>query len=318
MDAGQSNSDIIDRGKPIPDRTFAISDETFCRYLARLRQLQEFLYQEAVPIHSDDAAMLEIGDLSGLYFHPEGRAPTAEEWNKVGRRTQTIFLILTPVLRRKFLMGGTPWMITWLPLYFLGVAVLALVFALVVMGAIDWPDYLLFVVYVVWLASLGAIGASASIGMNALSIQDDITFDLTNMRLMSLRIALGALFGVVLSLPFGYPEFVLFCKAAWKPSVFFDPNAGVLTKQAIFLLLPFILGFSTSLVIQVLTQLVEAVQTFLGRKPQVASSHPSTSPRPLQSHVIAADPGPSSPSILTSNHGARKRPPKRGKAGPLA
>jgi hypothetical protein len=310
MDAGQSGSDTTDWKKPIPDRTFAISDETFCRYLARLRQLQEFLYQEAVPIHTDDAAMLELGDLSGLHFHPEGRMPTAEEWNKVGRRTQTIFLILTPVLRRKFLMGGTPWMITWLPLYFLGLAVFSLVFALVVMGAVGWPDYLLFVVYVVWLASLGAIGASASIGMNALSIQDDITFDLTNMRLMSLRIALGALFGVVLSLPFGYPEFVLFCKAAWKPGVFFDPNAGVLTKQAIFLLLPFILGFSTSLVIQVLTQLVEAVQTFLGRKPHVACAHPSIPPRSLQSHAVVTDPDPSSTTVLTPNHSARKRSPK--------
>ena len=124
----------------------------------------------------------------------------------------------------------------------------------------------MFFVYLLWLVSLGAIGALASIGMNALSIQDDITFDLSNMRLMSLRVTLGALFEVVLSLPFGYPEFLAFCKAIWKPSQFYDPSTGVLTTQAILLLLPFVLGFSTSLVIQVLSQLVEAIQAFLGRR----------------------------------------------------
>jgi hypothetical protein len=212
--------------------------------------LHEFLYQEAVPVNPSDAAALGMGDLGGFYFHSDGRPPTAEEWSKVEKRTQIIFLVLTPALRRKFLMGGTPWMVTWLPVNFLGLAVLSLVFAEIVMDAIGWPEYLIFFTWVIWLASLGAIGALAFIGMNALSIQEDITFDLTNVRLMSLRVALGALFGVVLTLPFGYPDFLNFCKAVWKPSVFFNPNAGVLTKQAVFLLLPFVLGFSTSLVIR--------------------------------------------------------------------
>ncbi|SHN73495.1 hypothetical protein SAMN05444170_2493 [Bradyrhizobium erythrophlei] len=174
-------------------------------------------------------------------------------------------------------MGETPWMLAWLPLYFLGLAGLSIFFAVFVMGAVDFPDYVLFLVYLVWIASLGAIGASASIGMNALSIQDDITFDLTNIRLMSLRIALGALFGVVLTLPFGYPQFLEFLKAVWKPTVFYDPNLSVVTKQSVILLLPFILGFSTSLVMLILSQLVEAAQVFLGRRPRAAYMHPCSS-----------------------------------------
>jgi hypothetical protein len=268
-----TDQDLVDVGK-VPDRALAIKDETFYRYLSRLKQLQEFLYQQAVPIDSSDADALAMGDLSGLYFHPDGRMATFDEWTKVEKRTQAIFRFFSPAMRRKFLMGGTPWLAAWLPLYFLGLAVFSLVFAMIIMNAIDWPEYLLFVDYLVWLVSLGAIGASAYIGMNALSIQDDITFDLTNVRLMSLRIALGALFGVVLSLPFGFPEFVKFCKVAWKPSVFYDQNAGATTiaEQAAFLLLPFIFGFSTSLVILVLTQLADAVQTFLGRRPNVEQS----------------------------------------------
>ncbi|MFK4616730.1 hypothetical protein [Bradyrhizobium diazoefficiens] len=251
-----------------------IKDETFCRHLVRLKQLQEFLYLEAVPIDSSNVDALTMGDLSGLNRDPKGRMPTAEEWAKVENRTQAIFRIFTPAMRRKFLMAETPWVAAWLPVYFLGLAVLSLVIAMVIMNAVDWPEYFLFIDYLIWLVSLGAIGASAFIGMNALSLQDDITFDLTNTRLMSLRISLGALFGVVLSLPFGFPEFVKFCKLAWKPSVFYDPKLGGIdiAQEAVFLLLPFIFGFSTSLVILVLTQFAEAVQTFLGRKPKAEPS----------------------------------------------
>ncbi len=262
----------MDEGRKRSDD--AISDEIFCRQLSRLKQLHEFLYQEAVPVSSTNSEMLGIADLTGLHYSQEGRAPTFEEWGKVESRTRLVFLMLTPTLRRKFLMGGTPWMIAWLPIYFMAMAIVALAFAMVAMNAVDWPEYLIFFVYLAWLVSLGVIGACASVGMNVLSIQDDITFDVTNVRLLALRMTLGALFAVVLTLPFGYPEFLGFCRSIWKPSQFYNPTAGALTTQAIFLLLPFVLGFSTSLVMLVLNQLVEAVQAFFGRRPATVSAAP--------------------------------------------
>jgi len=108
------------------DLSFAIKDETFCTYVTRLKDLHNFLYQEAVPVA--DAAALEMGNLNALYLHPDGRAPTVREWNQVERQTQALFLLLTPALRRKFLMGGTPSMVAWLPVYFLGLAAFILVF----------------------------------------------------------------------------------------------------------------------------------------------------------------------------------------------
>ncbi len=120
--------------------------------------------------------------------------------------------------------------------------------------------------------------------MNALSIQDDITFDLTNTRLLLLRVALGSLFAVVLTLPFGYAEFLTFCARVAQPfqELIAKPGseptaASVLTKEALFLLLPFVLGFSTSLVILILNQMVEAAQVFFGRRP---ASPTVPSPRP--------------------------------------
>src|SRR5262245_45256628 len=81
---------------------FAVRDATFCKYIDRLKELRSFLFQKAVPIN------LEMGNLSTLYYDQHGRAPTVSEWEQVERQTQRTFLLLTPTLRRQFLMGGTP------------------------------------------------------------------------------------------------------------------------------------------------------------------------------------------------------------------
>ncbi|MGO7486346.1 hypothetical protein [Rhizobium ruizarguesonis] len=248
-------------GHPIEPHTLAVNNQLFCKQIERLGSLQEFLYQEAVPFTA-----VGLGSLRGLHFDKNGRPPTVEEWSMVESQTQEIFQSLTPALRRKFLMGGTSWMLAWLPAQFLILAALSLAVAVVTMDATDWPEYILFFPYLVWIASLGIMGAFAFIGMNALSIQDDITFDLTNMRLMSLRVSLGALFAVIITLPFGFPQFQQFCKVVWKPSVFYDPQKPFLIEQVVFLVLPFVLGFSTSLVILILNQMLDAAQTFFGRK----------------------------------------------------
>jgi hypothetical protein len=149
--------------------------------------------------------------------------------------------------------------------------------------------------YLIWTVSLGALGSVAFIGMNALSVQHDITFDPASPRLMTLRIVLGAVFGLVLTLPFGFPAFAQFLATirGWagdvtKGLVLGDPIKGYMT-QALLLLLPFVLGFSTSLVIIVLNRFVESAQAFFGRagmsEPAHASRSSSTRP-PMQSQKV--------------------------------
>ncbi|HXH46650.1 MAG TPA: hypothetical protein VNK51_22780 [Bradyrhizobium sp.] len=244
-----------------------VRDRTFFELVDRLKDLHNFLYQEAVPITETQAALLQMGNIRALSFGENGRQPTADEWNQVETQTQMIFMMLSPVLRRKFLMTGTPPIVLWMPVYLLSTAVVSIV---VPVAAFDfgWFTCLLLVFYLVWLAALGAVGALAYVGMNALSIQDDITFDLSSVRLITLRVVLGALFAVVLTLPFGYSNFIDFCSylATYNGS---NPQNGTytqLTAQALSLVLPFILGFSTPSVILILNQLVDAVQTFFGRR----------------------------------------------------
>ena len=166
--------------------------------------------------------------------------------------------------RRKFLLSVSPSIIGWLPVFFLLLALCALFFALVALNAIGWPDYIFSIPFLIWLASLGAIGSITFIAMNALSIQDDITFEITNTRLILIRISVGVLFAVLLFLPFGDLGFLNFCKEIWKPSIFHVSDSNVIMRQAASLLLPFVLGFSTSLVILIMSRMIDAVEVLFG------------------------------------------------------
>jgi hypothetical protein len=287
--------------------TTLINDERFIKDLNKLRDLRSFLIQEAIPIGSDS---IEFGRLNLLRHNifPDrfGRSPTEEEWSQVESYTRILFGLLTPSLRRRFLLGGVPSLLAWLPIVLALIALVSLILAIITfdrpifteigggsLGANVLPFYL------VWLMSLGAIGSVSFIGMNALSVQEDITFDLTNVRLMFLRITLGALFGLVLTLPFGFGGFLQFCQTIVRGTPLQETgdataNTGsvpALTFQAIMLVLPFILGFSTSLVILILNRFVDAVQAFFGRREQPVLTAPSGVP--------------TSTAILTGNAAAR-------------
>lgn len=217
----------------------------------------------------EDAVALSFGKLNLLRYHPEGRAPTEDEWLAVESDTRKLFGYLSDPLRRRFILGSIPWWVASLPAVFAVIALTALVLSVLAGSSIvaterpieALPRQIL-PFYAIWVMSLGAIGAVAFVGMNALSLQADITFDLTNNRLVILRIVLGALFALVITLPFGFGSFVGFCQAIVLGKL--DSNVQ-LSTQAIMLLLPFILGFSTSLVIMIMNRLLDAIQAFFGK-----------------------------------------------------
>jgi hypothetical protein len=267
-----------------------VNDEQFIRDLKRLKELRSFLIQEAINISPGDSTPLSFGRLNLLQYRFTGRAPTQEEWSQVELHTQTLFRLLSEPLRRRFILGEIPSWVSILPILLALVALAALVGAVLFhVRAIEYGAAGVYTLpfYLVWLMCLGAIGSVAFIGMNALSVQQDITFDLTNRRLMLLRIALGALFGLVLTLPFGFQGFVEFIASISRGGPLSENTQKItVTTQAMLLLLPFILGFSTSLVIMILNRLVDAVQAFFGRTgtgervpaPSAQSQAPTTTP----------------------------------------
>jgi hypothetical protein len=249
-----------------------INDGRFIKDLDRLRELRSFLLQHGVPASSGESAGLSLGSLNLLQCDNNGRAPTKAEWSELENRSQALFRLLSDPLRRRFLLGDIPAWFSTLAICLAFAAVIALGVAMVALS-VQLPKsmntgQLVFIFYLPWLASLGAIGSVAFIGMNALSIQQDVTFDLSNRTLILLRIALGAVFGLVLTLPFGFRTFYWFLNGI----MMFDPqNPGpapewqTVSVQALLLLLPFVVGFSTSLFVVIMNRLVDAVQAFFGR-----------------------------------------------------
>ena len=205
--------------------------------------------------------MFNFGALNQLQYGDSGRPPTVEEWDLLDARSQTLGSYLDDQLRSRFQLRQTANLIAWLPIFFIVIALFSLVSATV---ASDRPTLLL--AYLFWTICLGGLGAIAFLSVNALSIQTDVTFDLADKSLLAVRIVLGSFLGLVLSIPFGFDGFVAFCESMRRaaPSTETSNTIVSVRLQAALLLLPFIVGFSTSLVILILKRFVESIAVFFG------------------------------------------------------
>ncbi|WP_156901762.1 hypothetical protein [Azohydromonas australica] len=255
--------------QPVPELSpddVLIADSEFILALKRLKSLCAFLLQVPVVLNPTVQQAARLGGLNQLRhaFQHKGRQPRYSEWHEVEKRTQIIWAALSEPQRRKFLATQTPSWISYLISAFIAVAAASLVTAYLIKSQfISFPLGDILIPFLLWIIALGAIGAAASIGMNALSVQDDATFDISSGKFIWLRLVLGALFGTVLTLPLGFSTFDQFLIDLGKNDKTVD--TAEVAKQASLLLLPFILGFSTSLVILVLNRFIESVQTFFGK-----------------------------------------------------
>src|ERR1041385_2271367 len=253
-----------------------INDSQFMTEVNRLRNLKSFLNNEAIVLGMSGSDSKALGDLFTLVESSSGRSPTSGEGTRLDSFSQMFFQRLTESQRRRFLLGGIPKSFARLPMMFAAIALFSLLCSSVVPALIAGNDQKIFLgifpFYLFWLVSLGAIGSIAFVGMNALSVQQDITFDLLNARLINLRIALGALFALVLTLPYGFSGYVQFLKSLYL----FENSSTMSGSDALLLIVPFLLGFSTSLVIMIMNRLLEAAQSFFGKSMASAASSPTT------------------------------------------
>jgi hypothetical protein len=262
MSQAEASETIVSFGGSSPSGdtlTNDICDPYFIGDLSRLKALRSFLIREAA-LPPDNPGLVSFGELNLLRLREGGRQPTPSEWEEVEQRNQALSNLLTPELRRKYLVGDVPQALTLqLPVIFILVGAVSLVLAIQAVGSEPIWGVALFVV---WLICLGALGSIAFIAMNFLSVQTDATFDLSNFKLVALRIVLGALFALIITLPLGYEGFQTFASNIAMEA---GRSSESIASEAPLLLLPFVLGFSTSLVMLVLNRLVDAVQSFFGR-----------------------------------------------------
>lgn len=250
-----------------PSESHKIFDLQFQRAHRRLVDLAAFAGQLSKPLGGMAAVAARLGPLNTLKFanSPTGRDATDAEWIAVEERTQEIWSVLSDIDRRRFNSTQVPASFTTIVLIFLAFAISSVGWAYWNLATKESTPPVLLWAFLAFVVASGAMGAAASIGMNALSVQDDATFDLSVRKFLWLRVSLGALFGTLLTLPWAFPVFQIFVQDLGniaKPVKIIE--AGQL-QQAAWLLSPFVLGFSTSLVILILTRMVEAIQTVFGK-----------------------------------------------------
>ena len=240
-----------------------IGDRQFMDDLTQLKSLRSYMIRQA---KSAQAGTIELGNLNLLHFDERGRSPTFFEWSELEHKSNDLYQHLSEADRRRFLYGQIPRFVIRTA-GALGCVALGALATTVIMTHLlgDQPVSFVFMAFLTWAAALGGVGSIAFIGMNALAVQEDATFDITNEKLLGLRVMLGALFAVILTLPFGYGAFKVFIWDLLTQRSETELITALATKS-LLLLLPFILGFSTTLVIMILNQFVEAIQTFFGRR----------------------------------------------------
>lgn len=259
-----------------PESVRVINDEEFGSQLLQLRSTRRFLIAEGVPPLAANAAEspFSLGRLNLISYRPRilgpRRLPTLADWQLLEEKQDGLQRLFTTESQDRFRIAATRGFITVTPLLLLMVAFGALGLA----AFPPPPDFgsaaaWRFVSYLAWTSCLGGLGAIGFLAVNSLAIQDDATFDISNPGLVAMRIVLGALFGCIVSLPFSFPYFKDF--TTWVST-----GGDLDTARGLLLLVPFLLGFSTALVIAVLNRMIVGIEMMFGIERTVTKRSPPT------------------------------------------
>jgi TRAP-type C4-dicarboxylate transport system permease small subunit len=138
-------------------------------------------------------------------------------------------------------------------------------------GAFFAKDTLLFnfsylLSLIVWTVAQGGLGACAFLGTRiatrrsekfAVDTLVDVT-DVTDESILRIRIVLGCLFGSLIGVPIGSLAFDKMGNAIYDSTLSLSPSDMAL------IVLPFMVGFSTNLVLAILERFVDSIKTFFG------------------------------------------------------
>jgi hypothetical protein len=134
-----------------------------------------------------------------------------------------------------------------------------------------------------WTSALGGLGTAAFFGTSLLAqlasvnANDEAKLkEITDYNYLQARLVVGILFAFVLGLPFGRLSLDT-ASASLYTDIVWDTD---LVTTAMYILAPFLLGFSTALVLAILDRLIEGMKTILGVG-QPVQQHPAM-PRPVR------------------------------------
>ena len=253
------------------DRQIFISDRRFIKQLNEIHQLKQFLFEEKVKFDPANLGSIDLGELNNLGYRPTGRLPTPEEWLLLDEKLTALTAYLDDELRPKIRIRQLTSYFGLMPLVLLFiVAISTIAYALypymLTRDTFAWYA-IYFMTMLIWTISQGALGACAYLGTRitmkksqgapeADALSD--AADITDLNVLRMRIILGSLFAFVIGLPISLQSLNNVANLLIDSSV--KPTAA----DFAFILAPFLLGFSTNLVLAILSRGVASIQTFFG------------------------------------------------------
>lgn len=247
-----------------------VCDKRFIEQLREIKNLKQFLFEQKVRFEPAQLDSIDLGLLNNLQFDGSGRPPTPEEWRLLDDKISALASYLSDDLRQKIRVRELSIFFDVLPLVFL-LATLAAILYRFLYGGFLQKDSLLFnfsflLSLIVWTVSQGGLGACAFLGTRIATKRPEKATpdpfaevaDITDESILRIRIVLGCLFGALVGVPIGNIAFDKMGSALYDASVTLSPSDFAL------IVLPFMVGFSTNLVLAILERLIESIRTFFG------------------------------------------------------
>lgn len=271
----------------------AIKDKRFWQQLQNLRELKDFLLSEDVSIPDEELDNIHLGGLDGLSFSRKGRLPTDEERKDIDKRSIGLLKYLNLPLRRKRRLNRLRPYFRTLPILFLALAIASLILDSSVRYLHDESNnatqlgvFLDLASNMLWLIALGGLGTCGYLGTRLMIegrrtatvtttessedkkaehavVPDNAEIDLTDVNLITTRIVVGILFSFILALPVYQYHSYLHKLISGAAEVSSTNNSDILQNMGLTLL-PFVLGFSTSLVLGIMERFVSAIGSLFG------------------------------------------------------
>jgi hypothetical protein len=248
----------------------SISDKRFVGQLQEVKDLKQFLFEQKVRFEPTQLGSIDLGSLNNLYFSSTGRVPTSEEWKLLDEKIAVLASYLSDELRQKIRVRELSVFFDTLPLIFL-LATLATVLYRFLYGGFLTKGTLLFnasflLSLIVWTVAQGGLGACAFLGTRLATKHSEKgsidnfadVADITDESILRIRIVLGCLFGSLIGVPIGSLAFDKMGTAIY------DSNISLTPSDFALIVLPFMVGFSTNLVLAILERFIESIRTFFG------------------------------------------------------
>jgi hypothetical protein len=245
-----------------------ISDRLFVRQLGYTRSLVTFLIRrQALPEKPPDL-LANLAALGSVRYSRRGRAAAEEEWRKLYAISHGLASELPLEIATAFSIWRLRTFFGLFPIIFLIMGIVALEATYLEGYAVGgWYYFIGLAAVLSWTCALGGLGTSAFFGTSLLAQLASATGndqaklkEITDDTYLRTRLMIGILFAFVLGLPFGHLSLdtasaSLFKDVVWNPELF---------TTILHILAPFLLGFSTALVLSILERLIEGIKTTFG------------------------------------------------------